>query len=61
MINQIENCQSCPLLEYDGEGYGTCQHPNSTLKTEHFNVFPDNKIHEKCPLKVVDLILTVRK
>ena len=61
MTHQITNCRDCPLLEYDGEGHGTCQHPNSTLKIEHFYVFPDDKIHESCPLKVIDLILTVKK
>lgn len=61
MIHYVNNCKDCPMLEYDGEGYGTCQHPKSRLKDEHYNLFPEDSIHELCPLKTIDLILTIRE
>lgn len=57
MVVQIENCQSCPLACMDRDGYSICQHP--TIKEEM--ICPKDGIHTDCPLKVVDLILTIKK
>jgi len=60
MIHQITNCQTCPLFANSNEG-DMCKHKNGFGLTMLYEKFPKDKIHEDCPLKVVDLILTVKK
>ncbi len=60
MIQTVKNCASCPIMEYS-EGFGKCLHPDSKLETMAFSLFPSDKVHDDCPLKTIDLILTVRE
>lgn len=60
MIHQIENCQKCPLFLSNNEG-DICNHTEGLKLTMLYEKFPKDTIHKDCPLKVVDLILTVRK
>lgn len=61
MIHQITNCRNCPLYHYDFEGYAECNHPDNIEGLIDCKFFPDNEVKEGCPLKAVDLILTVKK
>lgn len=59
MIHFVDSCKSCPLLEYQGGGSYKCSHPKSTVYEYIYND-RISEVHQDCPLKVVDLILTVR-
>lgn len=59
MIQQTRGCYECPLLQYQGGGCYNCKHPNSKVGIIYNEKI--SAVHEKCPLKVVDLILTVKK
>jgi len=59
MIHQIKNCSDCALLEWAGGGCYICRHPIKSaglIYNENIGNLPEN-----CPLKAVDLILTVKK
>lgn len=60
MIHYVNNCQSCPFLEYKGGGVSICKHPAQGVKQVIANEEEKN-IHQDCPLKKIDLILTIRE
>jgi hypothetical protein len=54
----ISKCTECPCCNYDNErGRDTCNLSDEIFYG--FDEMPDDKVHEKCPLKVdsVELIL----
>ena len=60
MIQQINSCLLCPLFSMSNEG-DICRHKEGFGLTMLYEKFLKDKIHENCPLKVIDLILTVKK
>jgi len=60
MIHYVNSCEFCPFLDYQGGGCSKCKHPKSNIGF----IYDENikeTIHSDCPLKTVDLILTIRE
>lgn len=62
MIHNVNNCHDCPLCNSDNEfGRDGCNHPLSTIQLKDNDELPNRTIHPDCPLKTIDLILTIRE
>ena len=60
IVKEITNCKECPFSNTDNErGLNKCNLKDIDLDCRRWEELPSDKVHDDCPLKNNDYLITI--